>query len=80
MRTFPDSTLEGADSLRNQDLDMGAPLAVQWLGLCASTAGDTGWLPGLGSKIHPFHPANTHTQKKKTKQNTLQFPAPPPQP
>ena len=30
---------------------MGLPLAVQWLGLCASIAGGTGLIPGLGTKI-----------------------------
>ena len=24
---------------------------IQWLGLCASTAGDTGLIPGWGTKI-----------------------------
>ena len=27
-------------------------LAVQWLGLCASTAGGTVSIPGLGTKIY----------------------------
>ena len=30
---------------------MGNSLAVQWLGLCASTAGGTGSIPGRGTKI-----------------------------
>ena len=39
---------------------------VQWLGLHASTAGDTGWIPGQGAKItHDMW----HSQKKKTQQN-----------
>ena len=39
---------------------------VQWLGLRASTAGDTGWIPGQGAKImHDMW----HSQKKKTQQN-----------
>ena len=29
----------------------GNSLAVQWLGLCASTAGDMGLIPGQGTKI-----------------------------
>ena len=38
---------------------------VQWLGLHASTAGDTGWIPGQGAKItHDMW----HSQKKKTQQ------------
>ena len=38
---------------------------VQWLGLRASTAGDTGWIPGQGAKItHDIW----HIQKKKTQQ------------
>ena len=30
---------------------LGTSLAVQCLGLCASTAGDTGSIPGQGTKI-----------------------------
>ena len=37
---------------------------VQWLGLCASTAGGTGSIPGWGSKI--LHAA-WHGQKNKRK-------------
>ena len=37
-------------------------LAVQWLGLCASTAGDTGSIPGQGTKI--LHA--TQPKKKKS--------------
>ena len=29
----------------------GIPLTVQWLGLCASTAGGRGLIPGQGTKI-----------------------------
>ena len=31
--------------------DIGPSLAVQWLGLRASTAGGTGLIPGQGTKI-----------------------------
>ena len=32
---------------------------VQWLGLCTSTAGSMGSIPGLGTKIlHPAEPKN----------------------
>ena len=30
---------------------LGNSLVVQWLGLCASTAGGTGLIPGQGTKI-----------------------------
>ena len=30
---------------------LGTSLVVQWLGLCASTAGDMGSIPGRGTKI-----------------------------
>ena len=40
----------------------GTSLAVQWLGLWASTAGDMGLIPGRGTKI-PH--AAWHGQKKK---------------
>lgn len=29
----------------------GNSLVAQWLGLCVSTGGATGWLPGQGAKI-----------------------------
>ena len=41
---------------------LGNSLAVQWLGLHASTAGDTGFIPGWGTKIP--HAAR-HSQKNK---------------
>ena len=31
--------------------DMGTSLVVQWLGLCASTAGGTGLIPGQETQI-----------------------------
>ena len=40
----------------------GLSLVVQWLGLCASTAGDTGSIPGWGNKIPK---AVRRSQKKK---------------
>ena len=42
----------------------GTSLAVQWLGLHASTAGGSGSIPGRGTKI--LHAAQ-HSQKKKKK-------------
>ena len=39
----------------------GTSLAVQWLGLCTSTAGGPGLIPGPGTKI----PQAMHSQKKK---------------
>ena len=45
----------------------GMSLMVQWLGLCASTAGGVGSIPGQGTKILK---AMQHGQKKKkTKPN-----------
>ena len=43
---------------------MGLNLAIQWLRLCASTAGDAGSNPGRGTRI-PH--ASQHSQKKKKK-------------
>ena len=40
---------------------LGTSLVVQWLGLHTSTAGGTGLIPGLGSKI----PQATQPKKKK---------------
>ena len=40
-------------------------LTVQWLGLCASTAGGKGSIPGRGTKIS--HAARLSPQKKKLK-------------
>ena len=39
----------------------GTSLVVQWLGLCAPTAGGTGWIPGWGTRISH---ATWHSQKK----------------
>ena len=41
----------------------GNSLEVQWLGLCASTAGGTGSIPGWGTKI--LHTAQSAKKKKK---------------
>ena len=43
--------------------DLGIPLAVQWLGHCASTAGGTGSVPGWVTKIPQ---ATWHSQKIKS--------------
>ena len=44
---------------------VGTSLVVQWLGLCASTAGSTGSTPGQGTKI----PQATQRSGKKKKEN-----------
>ena len=40
--------------------EMGTSLEVQWLGLCVSTAGDLGLIPGWGTRIPQ---ATRHSQK-----------------
>ena len=47
----------------------GSSLEVQWLGLCAPTAGGMGSIPGHGTKIPQ---AAWRGQKKKNKEKTLQ--------
>ena len=47
---------------------LGTSLAVQWLRLCASTAGDAGLIPGHGTKI-PHAAAKTKQNKTKQKKN-----------
>ena len=42
-------------------------LAVQWLGLCASTAGGLGSIPGWGTKILQAHGVTKKIKKKKKK-------------
>ena len=42
---------------------------VQWLGLWASTAEDTGWIPGWGTKI--LHAARCGKKKKKNEPITF---------
>ena len=49
-----------------KNLTSGTSLAVQWLRLCTSTAGDPGSIPGRGTKI-PH--ATRCSQKTKTKTN-----------
>ena len=44
----------------------GTSLAVQWLGLCASTAGGTGQIPGRGTGI-PCAAWHSHRKQKKRK-------------
>ena len=46
----------------------GTSLAIQWLRLCASTAGGTGLIPGQGTKI-PY--ATQYGKKKKKTLNIL---------
>jgi len=48
---------------KNKD---GTSLAVQWLRLCASTAGSTASIPGQGIKI--LHTAPCSKKKKKKKE------------
>ena len=45
-------------------INTGNSLAVQWLGLCASTAGGNGSIPGRGTKIQ-----HASQWPKKTKKN-----------
>ena len=49
--------------------DQGNSLVVQWLELCAITAGDMGFIPGGGTKIPyaPWHGQKTNKQKKQKK-------------
>ena len=54
-----------------KNLRLGTSLAVQWLRLHASTAGDTGSIPGQGTKIlhaRAAQPNKTKQNKTKTKQ------------
>ena len=53
-----------AHSAEIQETGLGNSLAVQWLGLRASTAGGTGLMPGWGTKILD---AMLQGQKKKRK-------------
>ena len=49
------------------DRTFGKSLVVQWLGLCASTAGDTDSILGQGTKILGptwYGQTHTHTQNK----------------
>ena len=58
------------DSSFYQNFFLRASLAVQWLRLHASNAGDMGWIPGRGTKI-PH--ASRCSKKKKKSQNTRLF-------
>ena len=54
----------------------GNSLAVQWLGLCASTTGDTGSVPGQGIKIlHTLwcSQINKHQSLKKKKKQIFTY-------
>ena len=42
---------------------LGTSLASQWLGLCASTAGVTGLIPGQGYKINDAQPKKKEKKK-----------------
>ena len=52
----------------------GSSLEVQWLALCASTAGVTGSIPGLGTKIHMS--GGTAEKKKEREKMEAQDPKP----
>ena len=41
---------------------------VQWLGLCASTAGGMGLIPGLVGELRSYKPCDVAPPKKKTQQ------------
>ena len=43
--------LKTRSSKSSEKSSIGNSLAVHWLGLCASTAGGTGSIPGQGTKI-----------------------------
>ena len=46
-----------------KDFMLGTSLASQWLGLCASTAGVTGLIPGQGYKINDAQPKKKEKKK-----------------
>ena len=50
---------------------IGTSLAIQWLGLHASTAGGVGWIPGWGTNVPASHVARPKKKKKKTMINML---------
>ena len=52
-----------------KNLTPGISLAVQWLGLHASTAGGTGSIPGQGTKI--LHASRRSQKKKKGKKENI---------
>ena len=45
------------DIITALELKKGFSTVIQWLGLCISTAGGMGWIPGLGTNIlhAPWH-------------------------
>ena len=49
-------------------ISLGTSPVVQWLDLCASTAGGMGSIPSWGTKILQ---AMWHSQEKKKKQNSF---------
>ena len=51
----------------------GLPLAVQWIGLCASKAGGMSSIPDQGTKIS--HAGIVEPQKKKKKKGKIQYEA-----
>ena len=55
VRTLRDPEIGGKglhlQRTRDKVKKMGTSLAVQWLGLCASTAGGRGSIPGWGTRI-----------------------------
>ena len=54
-------------------------MAVQWLGLCAPTAGDAGSIPGRGTKIpRALFWGTARTNTRKHKQEFSQEPLPEP--
>ena len=53
-------------------LRLGTPLAVQWLRLCASSAGGAGLIPVQGTKIPHATESNQKITKKKRKQQKRQ--------
>ena len=53
--------------------EAGTSLVVQWLGLCVSTAGGTGSIPGRGTKIP--HALRHGPKKKKKKKSVLHLEA-----
>ena len=50
---------------------MGTSLAVQWLGLCASTAGGPGLIPGRATKIQQAVQRGQKIGEKKKKQSMI---------
>ena len=51
--------------------EIGTSLAVQWLGLCASTAGGAGSIPGWGTKIpHAVWYGQNKKEKPKCNKNS----------